>query len=176
MKRLFLMITCLGGALLMLAPGARVAAQTHDDPLAGTSIEALSGGTSANTGERMLHLMRITMKPGTVIPAHQHPGPVALSVERGTFGTEFIAGSGQVTRAATGEEAPPAVTLKPGDDITMEAGDHLFYDGATHTMRNDGSGDLVLLVAALFDPERPGFLWAEDGPAAHVPGAERRMP
>ena len=176
MKRLFLMITCLGGALLLLAPGARVAAQAHDDPLAGTTIEALSGGAPARAGGQMLHLMRITMKPGTVIPAHQHPSPVALSVEQGTFGTEFLAGSGQVTRAATGEEAQPAITLKPGDDITMEAGDHLFYDGATHTMRNDGRGDLVLLVAALFDPAQPGFLWSEDAPSAHMPGMDRRMP
>lgn len=177
MKRLLLIVTLLFGVLLSIAPAAHIAAaQTKPNPLAGTKIEMLSSGVPANAGGRALLLLRVTMKPGTVIPAHQHPGPVSLYVEQGTFGTEFFGGTGQITRAATGGKAAPVITLKPGDNITMNPGDHLFYDGATHTMRNDGSGDLVLLVAALFDPERPGFLWAEDGPAAHVPGAERRMP
>lgn len=174
MKRMLMMLACLGGALLTLAPGT-IAAESHDDHLAGTAIEVLSSGAPADTGGRMLHLMRITMEPGTVIPAHHHPGPVSLSVAGGSFGTAFVAGTGQVTRATADSGASP-ITLAPGDDITMEAGDHLFYDGAVHTMRNDGNGELVLLVAALFDPEQPGFLWAEGAPEALAPSAERRMP
>lgn len=175
MKRTLLMVTLLFGALLSIAPMAHIAAaQAKADPLAGTKIEMLSSGLPANAGGRALLLLRVTMKPGTVIPAHQHPGPVSLYVEQGKFGTEFFGGSGQMTRAASnGGKPAPAITLKPGDNITMNPGDNLFYDGATHTMRNDGNTDLVLLISALFDPNQPGFIFMNTNmgtPAAFGPG------
>lgn len=178
MRRLLLMVTCLCGALFALAPAVHFAsAAAPKDPMAGTRIEVLSSGTPAATSGRALMLLRVTMDPGTVIPAHHHPGPVSLFVEQGKFGTQFFAGTGQVTRAATSGGTPtPAITLKTGNNITMAPGDHLFYDGVVHTMRNDGKGELVLLIAALFDPNQPGFIWMGMGtgtPAAYMPGADR---
>jgi quercetin dioxygenase-like cupin family protein len=141
-----------------------MAHQDESDPLAGTTIEQLSGGVSELVPDRALVLLRVTMEPGVVIPPHSHPGPVALYVEQGTFGTEFIEGSGTVQPQPKDGTPVPAIEIASGDDIQMPAGDHLFYDGAVHTMRNDGDDTLILLVAALFDSNAPGFEW-QDGAA-----------
>lgn len=143
------------------SPGAAFAHQDSDNPLAGTTIEQLTGGMPSIIPDRALVLLRVTMEPGVIIPPHSHPGPVALYVEQGLFGTEFFEGAGTVQPQPQEGTPVPAVELEPGDDIQMPAGDNLFYDGAVHTMRNDGEDTLVLLVAALFDPNAPGFSWHE---------------
>lgn len=153
----------------VLALGATLpapAAGHQHDPLAGTTIEALSGGAPALVPDHQLVLLRVTMEPGVVIPPHSHPGPVALYVERGLFGTEFFEGQGTVQPAPQGGTPVPAIEMAPGDDVQMPAGDHLFYDGAVHTMRNDGDEPVVLLVSALFDPEKPGFMFKDMGTPA----------
>ena len=139
----------------------QVYAHQDADPLAGTVVTALSGGAPSLVPDRMLLLLRVTMEPGVVIPAHAHPGPVALYVDSGRFGTEFFEGEGTVTRAATDATPEAVIAMAPGDNLTMEPGDHLFYDGAVHTMRNDGDDELVLLVSALLDPNEPGFQFME---------------
>ena len=141
----------------------RALAHQGDNPLAGTVVTALSGGVPAAVPDRMLVLLRVTMEPGTVIPPHSHPGPVALYVDSGVFGTEFFEGAGTVHPAPVDGTPVPAIEMAPGDDVQMPAGDHLFYDGAVHTMRNDGDEELVLLVSALFDPEAPGFNFVDQG-------------
>lgn len=140
-------------------PARSLARQGATDPLAGTVITPLSAGTPALVPDHQLLLLRLTMEPGVAIPPHSHPGPVALYVDQGVFGTEFYEGEGTVQPAPVDGTPVPAITMAPGDDIQMPAGDHLFYDGAVHTMRNDGDDQLVLLVAALFDPTQPGFMF-----------------
>lgn len=160
-------------ALAMLGLGLRsvstFAHAAQDDPLAGATIEGLSAGSPTALPGQALVLLRVTMEPGTVIAPHSHPGPVALYVESGTFGSEFLQGSGTVTHASGKgtPAAPSGVTV--GDDLQMSAGDSLFYDGAVHTMRNDGDDTLVLLVSALFGAEAPGFEWQESA----TPSADR---
>jgi quercetin dioxygenase-like cupin family protein len=131
------------------------------DPLAGATIEQLSAGMPALVPGHALVLLRVTMEPGTILAAHSHPGPVALHVEQGLFGTEFVEGAGTVQPAPQGGTPTPAIEVAAGDDIQMPAGDALFYDGAVHTMRNDGDEPVVLLIAALFDASAPGFQWQE---------------
>lgn len=152
------------GASLGWVPAGTFAHQGEgDDPLAGATIETLSAGAPDVISDRMLVLMRVTMEPGTIIPSHSHPGPVALYVESGIFGTEFFEGKGTVQPAPRDGTPVRAIELAPGDDVQMPAGDHLFYDGAVHTMRNDGDDTLVLLVSALLDPEASGFQWSDQG-------------
>ena len=130
-------------------------ASGQDDPLAGTTIELLGATSPSAASSRNLVFMRITMAPGASIPAHRHPGAVVVVVESGLFGTRFVEGSGQLMRFGAAE----AVALNGGSETTMSPGDSLAYEGAIHTMRNDGPDDLVLLVSALLDPEQPGFIF-----------------
>ena len=162
--------TIIASGLLALGAALPSRAFAHqgeeDNPLAGTTVEALVGGTPNDVPGSMLVLLRVTMEPGTVIPPHFHPGPVALYVESGTFGTEFFEGTGTRTRSAVEGTPVPAEEIAAGDDVSMPAGDTLFYDGAVHTMRNDGDEPLVLLVSALFDADAPGFNFVGQGTPA----------
>ncbi len=158
--------TLVGAGLLAatafpVAASARAAQSASNNPMAGTTIETLASGVPSLTPDHTLLLLRVTMDPGVNIPPHSHPGPVALSVSRGQFGTKFYEGKGQVTRAANAGTPGPIITMAPGDDITMQPGDFLFYDGAVHTMRNDGSGQLVMLISALFKNGAPGFMFMQ---------------
>src|SRR5690606_3951275 len=62
--------------LLALLLASLALAQEADDPLAGTTIEALGSHAPSAAPERALVFLRITMEPGTQIPAHHHPGAV----------------------------------------------------------------------------------------------------
>lgn len=144
--------TTLLALALLLVGGAALA---QDNPLAGTTIELLGATSPSAAQTQNLVFMRITMAPGAAIPAHHHPGAVVVMVQSGLFGTEFIEGQGQLMRF--GAEAAEA--LAGGSETTMSVGDSLAYEGAIHTMRNDGPDDLVLLVSALLDPQQPGFIF-----------------
>ena len=130
-------------------------AQDAADPLAGTTPEMLGSISPSAADGQTLVFMRITMEPGASIPPHSHPGAVVLVVQSGLFGTEFVEGEGQIVRF--GQEGNE--TLVAGSETTMSAGDSLSYEGAVHTMRNDGPEPLVLLVSGLLDPAQPGFLF-----------------
>ena len=125
------------------------------DPLAGTTVELLGATSPTAAQTQNLVFMRITMAPGAVIPAHRHPGAVVVMVLSGLFGTDFVEGAGQLQRAGAAAAEP----INGGSETTMSAGDSLAYEGAVHTMRNDGPDDLVLLVSALLDPAQPGFIF-----------------
>lgn len=127
----------------------------QEDPLAGTTIELLGATPPSAASTQNLVLMRITMAPGSAIPPHHHPGAVVVMVQSGLFGTQFVEGSGQLLRVGSAE----AEAINGGTETTMSPGDSLAYEGAVHTMRNDGPGELVLIVSALLDPEQPGFIF-----------------
>ncbi|HEX7002749.1 MAG TPA: cupin domain-containing protein [Trueperaceae bacterium] len=141
--------------LLLVLTGDLAFSQQPDDPLAGSTPEVLGSMTPGQGNGNALVFMRLTMEPGASIPAHHHPGAVVVVVQSGIFGTEFIEGEGTVARY--GEQGTELLTA--GHEITMGPGDSLSYEGAVHTMRNDGPGELVLLVSALLDPEQPGFIF-----------------
>ncbi len=134
-----------------------------DDPLAGTTIEALGGFAPAEADGYNVVLLRLTLDPKTSIVDHSHPGGVVLLVESGTFATTFTLGSATITRApetegeeATTEQAPldEEVLLEPGDSVAYGSDAH-------HVMRNGGDEPLVLIASALLAEEQPGFIFAE---------------
>lgn len=133
----------------------------EDEPLAGTTVETLGAIEPAIIEGWNLVALRITMEPGAEISGHSHPGPVVLVVESGVFLTEFIHGSGTITRAADGG-TPTTETAEPGTEVTLNPGDSLAYDQtAGHTMVNGGDEPLVLLVSALLAIDQPGFMFGE---------------
>ena len=148
----------LGASLTQLLAHA-AARQEAGDPFAGTTVEVLGGGVPSMAPGHSLVLLRISMEPGASIPAHSHPGPVALHVAEGTFGTEFVEGQATVQPADANATPAAAIEATAGDDLQLTAGDQLFYQDAVHTMRNDGDDTLMLLVAALLANDAPGFEW-----------------
>ncbi len=100
------------------------------------------------------HLGDAVLGCGDLLAAH--PGAVVVTVESGTFGTEFDQGEGTLTRADGTAES-----IAAGQSATMTAGDTLAYEGAVHTMVNEGDDAVVLLVSALLDPNQPGFIFMD---------------
>lgn len=129
------------------------------DPFEGATVEALSSFVPPQAPEHALMLLRITLEPGAEIPAHGHPGAVALTVQSGTFATNFTRGSGQITRAAAAGAEAQVEEAATGADVVLEAGDSLTYNGeeASHTMANGGEEPVVLLIAALLASGEEGF-------------------
>ncbi|HEX7022483.1 MAG TPA: hypothetical protein VF171_06475 [Trueperaceae bacterium] len=150
-----LMRPALTVALLVATVAFSQDMQGMNDPLAGTTIEALGSYSPSKAAGQALVFLRITMEPGVVIPFHHHPGSVVVVVESGLFGTEFSEGTGTIARF--GHEG--SETIEAGSETTLAPGDSLAYEGAVHTMRNDGPEPVVLLVSALLDPEQPGFIF-----------------
>ena len=78
-------------------------------------------------------------------------------VESGIFVTEFIHGTGTVTRAAVDGTPAATETAETGVEVTLNPGDSVAYDQtAGHTMVNGGDEPLVLLVSALLASDPAG--------------------
>ena len=157
----------LAGAVLV-APGATGIVAAHEaspaaaeqpaDPFAGVSIEPLGSIVPSAAMDDTLSVIRLTFEPGAEIPAHHHPGAVVLRVEEGAFGTTFVAGEGQIARASM-DGTPTTEAVATGDDVVLQAGDVLTYEGAMHTMRNAGAEPLVLLASVLLATDQPAFIF-----------------
>jgi quercetin dioxygenase-like cupin family protein len=169
------MNVALGAALVsaaLVAPGtASVAAQEASpaaaeqpaDPFAGVTIAPLGSIAPSVAADHALSVIRLTLEPGAEIPAHYHPGAVVLRVEEGAFGTTFVEGEGQITRASA-DGTPIAESVAAGDDLVLQAGDVLTYEGAIHTMRNAGDEPLVLLASVLLAADQPAFIFQQGTP------------
>ncbi len=148
------------GTALGSIPGYTIAHQAGSgNPLRGLTAETLCSGEVSLMPGTSLVLRRVTLQPGTVISPHSHPGPVALHVESGRFGTEFIEGHGTVAQTSQDGLWEVQREIAAGDDVTMYGGDHLFYDGAIHTMRNDGEFPAVLIISTLVETGADEFIW-----------------
>ena len=173
MRRLSVLVSLLAVALVAwaaLGRGLGTAAQDATpaaDPLAGVGIEALGGGgPPAAAPGTALSLLRVTFAPGASIPPHTQPGALVVAVESGTFGFTVTQGQAQLSRAAAPGGTPAAAEpLAPGAEVLLGPGDAVYHDADTgHTGRNAGDGPLVLLIAALFDPTQPAFIFTDGTP------------
>ena len=169
MSTLLLVVAALLGGAVGAPRLAGIAAQEATpaaDPLAGVTIEALGGGMPAAAPGHALSLLRVTFAPGASIPPHTQPGALVVAVEAGTFGFTVTQGQAQVTRAAAPGGTPVAAEqLAPGTEVLLGPGDAVYHDADTgHTGRNAGDGPLVLVIATLFDPNQPAFIFTDGTP------------
>jgi hypothetical protein len=149
----------LGGALVTLPGQARAQADDSGYLAPGLAVETLCAGeTEAFTG-RSLVMRRLTLQPGTILPPHAFPGPIALFVTSGVFGTELHSGRGTVTQASTDTMWDVRREMMSGEEVTMYGGDHIFLDRSVQTMWNDGDESVVLLVSGLLKTGARDFLW-----------------
>jgi quercetin dioxygenase-like cupin family protein len=127
------------------------------------TVEVLGRGPSSVAPGYGLQLIRLTFAPGGSIALHRHPGDAVFFVESGAIAWTTGEGQPLLTRAAAARAAAastpsPPEPLAPGQEVTLEAGDAVFYDGATtHAVRNDGTEPAVVLYAALRAADQPGI-------------------
>ncbi len=160
MRRLsvvLLSIVFLVGSLLF-GGGHLVAAQdatpADEAPPEGVTFEFLGGGETETlpSAPASVSLVRVTLAPDTSFPVEaDDPTLVLVVIEAGavTFNMEapvsVLHPVGNEEPTANDVEAYPA-----GQDFTMEVGDSaLFPANTAGEVRNDGTEDVVLLVAII---------------------------
>jgi quercetin dioxygenase-like cupin family protein len=122
-----------------------------DDWSPGAAVQPMAGGWLVDPppGPAFVELSRVSLRPGGDAPLRT-PGPVVLAVETGALRMTEVAGLGW-RQPADGPDtliAPAtATTLLPGDAALLQ-------DEATATLRNDGSGPLLVLDLTV-DPGEP---------------------
>jgi quercetin dioxygenase-like cupin family protein len=151
-----------------------VALQTTPSAMGITDVkvETLGRGPSQAAPGYTLLLSRLTFAPGGSIAMHTHPGDAVFYVESGKI--RWVTGEGAplLTRAAAaqaiaaGTPTPPEV-LSAGEEVILEPGDAVFYDGQTsHEVSNPGAEDAIVLYSGLRAADQPGITYIEATPAA----------
>lgn len=133
------------------------ARQGTPTPSGGVMREVLVSGQPAGAPGQVLELVRYTIPPGTLLPAHTHPGMQAAFLESGTLHYTVVEGEVPLTRAAIGTGTPvaDAVAAGEGEDV-IRAGDSFVEPaGVVHFGRNAGPEPVVILVSSLLTVGEP---------------------
>jgi quercetin dioxygenase-like cupin family protein len=161
MKRLAVLLTIAAAALGALAAGAMAMVANDSAPAgpAGVHITPLSKGTLASSvrakaagieittnGRKDILATRITVDPGGSFGWHSHPGPVLVTMAKGTL-TVFDATKHGCRRS----------TVSTGDAF-IEDGHHV------HLARNEGSAPVELNATFLARPGTTDYLKTEPAP------------
>lgn len=161
----FLMIlVLLTSATTAAVDSAQEDATPQPEGIPGLSATTLAAGPVFNQPGVILLQLEITLEPGTLVPAHIHPGDLIFSVESGSIVYTTIGGDVDVTWGEAGSESADNV-IKVGESATLGAGDYLVEQSTiVHTVENTGDEPAVLILSGLVDPEEP-FLQLVDWPA-----------
>ena len=147
------------------SPAAMSPAASPAASLAAPAVSAvlLGGGEPTAAAGHELTLRRVTLPPGSGIPAHTHPGALVIYVEQGTWGYTPLSGTIELTRAAAAGATPaPAEEPAVGTEIMLNAGDVLYVEEPGDAIRNAGEEDVVLLIAGLTRVGEPFTMLMED--------------
>ena len=171
---LTLIVVFVVGALLgaRSAPGQARQGTPASNGVSNVTAEVLGRGPSSVAPGYGLQLIRLSFAPGGSIALHRHPGDAVFFVESGEIA--WTTGEGQplltraAVRAAAAAGTPSAPeALAPGQEVLLEAGDAVFYDGATtHAVRNPGTEPAVVLYSALRAAYQPGIEFVAATPSS----------
>jgi quercetin dioxygenase-like cupin family protein len=181
MRRFAILMSAVGIMLIgLLAGGLTSTGQAQQSTPAagggtGVTTELLGRFPSELAPGQALALLRITFAPGGSVAPHSHPGETVFHLASGTLQFTLHEGEAQLVRAVDG--APAAATptaaeaMTVGDEITLSAGDTIYYDAAVvQSERNDGDEDAVVLASNLRGVDEPARQFHEDM-AASTPAA-----
>ena len=153
-------------ALLCLAlPGSVILNGAAQDatPEAPPAVvrEVLNDGHPAGAPGQVLELVRYTIPAQITLPVHIHPGMQVAFVESGTLTYTVIEGEATYTRDGV------AGTLRAGERIDLGPGDTVTEPrGMIHFGENRTNEPIVLLVASLFESDKPPSTIVEASPVA----------
>jgi quercetin dioxygenase-like cupin family protein len=178
MRRFAIFISVVGSllvGLLVVGPIAVGLAQQNTPPAGGGSgvtTDVLGRVPSALAPGQALALMRVTIPAGASVAPHTHPGETVFHLTAGTLQFTLHEGEAQLVRAMDGAAATPAAEAIPvGEELTLSAGDTIYYDAAVvQSERNDGTEDVVILLSNLRGVDEP-LRQSHEDMAASTPAA-----
>ncbi len=180
MRRFAILISAVSIVLIgLLGVGVTSIGQAQQSTPAGggsgVTTEVLGRLPSELAPGQALALLRITFAPGGSVAPHTHPGETIFHLAAGTLQFTLHEGEAQLVRAV--DSAPAASTptaaeaMNVGEEITLNAGDTIYYDAAVvQSERNDGDVDAVVLASNLRGVDEPARQFHEDM-AASTPAA-----
>lgn len=127
-----------------------------DQPVVRTALA--ESADPAGAKGRTLGLSRVTVEPGAQLALHRHPGTQIATIARGTLSYWVVRGSVEVRRgdpdAADG--ARLVRTIKAGQKGRVRTGDWIVErPGTIHRAANEGSVEIEILIASLFENGAP---------------------
>ena len=158
MRRLLLACVLLGLVValgLRTVPGAPAAQDaTPSGEAAPVVLETLGSAPAADAPGMNLVLLRITLAPGAVVPAHLHPGQLVVTVVSGTLAYTIL-DDGRSLRAGAGTPTA-AEAIEPGVEATFGPGEWFVYEAnVAHMDRNPGDEPTVILITGLVAADQP---------------------
>jgi quercetin dioxygenase-like cupin family protein len=160
MRRTWVLLSVAAVVLLgLLAAGRSLTTTAQDATPSGeaapVTLETLGSAPAADAPGMNLVLLRITLAPGSVVPAHLHPGQLVVTVESGMFSYTIVGGAGQSVRAGAGTPTAAEV-IEPGTEVTLAPGEWFVEDAdVVHMDRNTGDEPAVVLVSGLVAADQP---------------------
>lgn len=129
--------------------------QTTPPPVNGytqaVTTEVLASGYPNDAQDRILELVRYTIRAGVGAPPHIHPGMQIGRVEFGTLTYTVVKGSAKIVRANRTKEI-----LQAGQTTLLKVGDSVVEPGGMiHYTKNETASIVILLSATLFDTKQP---------------------
>jgi quercetin dioxygenase-like cupin family protein len=168
-----ILFAALVAALVFAAGLGPVAALQQGTPATGGSgitTEVLGGMEAGQAPGQMLSLLRVTFAPGSRVAAHTHPGATIYHIAAGTLQFTLQGGAARLVRAVNGTPAAAhgaAEALPIGEEITLTAGDTVYYDGsAVQIERNASDAPAVVLISNLRGVNEPARKAVASTPAA----------
>jgi quercetin dioxygenase-like cupin family protein len=121
-------------------------------------------------------LYRITLEPGTPIPAHEHYGSVTWYVDSGeltvtvTSGQAWVRCAGCVPGAT--QDASGFALVPEGTEVVLESGDWMIqHDTTVHAYSNSGDSDVVIDASTTYSLEESNSTPSASPPLPGTPVA-----
>jgi len=136
--------------------GSTPAALASPAASGGIVRSVLVGATPASAPDQSLQLVRYVIQPGTVLPAHIHPGTQLARIESGELTYTVVRGQIRVERSTADGTPGPAEWVKSGETTVLRPGDAVIEtEGNVHFGENRGTEPLVILAATLLEAGQP---------------------
>lgn len=144
-------------AIGFLAPSTPGWAHTQAEGApADVAVAVLGSSPVTESPERTLVLLRISLSPGAVLPAHGQLGDAVLVVESGVLGYTAMLGDVQATWGSVLDGTEDRADVGPGSEVMLYAGDWLRKPkGTSQQLRGAGPAPVVLLISAVIAADQP---------------------
>ncbi|MCC6314036.1 MAG: cupin domain-containing protein [Thermomicrobiales bacterium] len=162
-----ILLLAMGAASIGSCTAAQDGFGTSDEPAARPEVLISASLAELPPTPAFIRLVRMTLQPGSSVPAHTHPGPEFGYVERGvlsvTVGGEAVIaqvlapGTPQAARVPPADEA---FDLRPGDQIVYPSGVPLSFANTT----DQPVSILSLVILPTGDDQPPPSSWVGDAP------------
>jgi quercetin dioxygenase-like cupin family protein len=122
----------------------------------GVTRTVLIGATPDNAPDQSLQLARYVILPGTMLPAHIHPGTQIASIQSGDLTYYVLTGTAEIHRNSAGATPGPVEWLPAGASTVLHPGDAVIErEDMIHYGANLGNEPVVILAATLLDAGAP---------------------